>query len=158
MKKLLLSFGVLGVFLLYAFHQQSEESAIHLVAPQNNTQPTSLPTQDGTTTSGATPPPTTVPQSGKYKDGQYTGDVTDAFYGPYQVRAVVTEGKITDIVFLQTPGDRGESIQINSQASPILRQEAIRAQSENVDIVSGATQSSGAFIQSLKSALAKAKS
>jgi len=40
---------------------------------------------------------------------------------------------------------------------PSLKQEAIQTQSAQVDIVSGATQTSQAFIQSLASALTKAK-
>jgi uncharacterized protein with FMN-binding domain len=40
---------------------------------------------------------------------------------------------------------------------PILTAEAIQAQSANVDIVSGATQFSQAFAQSLASALNQAK-
>jgi uncharacterized protein with FMN-binding domain len=41
---------------------------------------------------------------------------------------------------------------------PYLKQEAIAAQSANVNIISGATDSSYAFRQSLASALAQAKS
>lgn len=40
---------------------------------------------------------------------------------------------------------------------PNLRQEAIQAQSADVNIVSGATDSSNAFIQSLSSAFSQAK-
>lgn len=91
-----------------------------------------------------------------YKDGVYTGDVTDAFYGNVQVRATISGGKITDVVFLQYPNDRGTSIRINSQAMPLLTQEVIQAQSTRVDGVSGATATSRAFIQSLGSALQQA--
>lgn len=45
---------------------------------------------------------------------------------------------------------------INNQAMPMLRSEAIQAQSANVDTVSGATMTSEAFIQSLQSALDQA--
>ena len=51
---------------------------------------------------------------------------------------------------------RGTSIAINSQALPMLRNEVIAAQSANVDIISGATLSSDAFIRSLNGALSKA--
>jgi uncharacterized protein with FMN-binding domain len=44
-----------------------------------------------------------------------------------------------------------------AEALPILKQEAIAAQSANVSIVSGATQDSQAFQQSLGAALAEAK-
>ncbi len=93
---------------------------------------------------------------GRYKDGTYTGSVADAYYGPMQVAVVIQGGKITDVQFLQYPSDRSTSIAINSQAMPYLKAEAIQAQSAQVDIVSGATQSSQAFVQSLSSALSQA--
>jgi uncharacterized protein with FMN-binding domain len=46
---------------------------------------------------------------------------------------------------------------IMSQALPRLRQEFLTAQSANVQMVSGATYTSEAFIQSLQSALLKAR-
>lgn len=93
---------------------------------------------------------------GQYKDGTYTGDVVDAFYGNVQVKAIVVGGKLTDVQFLDYPQDRHTSVEINTQAMPQLKSEAITAQSANVDIVSGATQTSRGFIQSLQSALQKA--
>ena len=60
--------------------------------------------------------------------------------------------------FAQYPNDRDESVQINQAAMPQLKQEAIQAQSSNVDVISGATQTSQAFVQSLASALSQAKS
>lgn len=167
MKKIALSALVIIVFAFYLLHQASENGEARVVAPQS-VQPTQapVPTTAGTS-SAATPPPTQTPQSptstpipqaGQYRDGQYTGDVADAFYGNIQVQVAVSGGKISDVIFLQYPNDRGTSIEINSQAMPYLKQEAIAAQSANVDIVTGATQSSLAFKQSLQSALVKAKS
>ena len=92
-----------------------------------------------------------------FKDGTYTGSAADAFYGTIQVQTVIAGGKITDVQFLQYPSDRSRSVAINTFAMPSLKQEAISAQSANVDIVSGATDSSNAFIQSLSSALSQAK-
>jgi len=46
---------------------------------------------------------------------------------------------------------------INQQAMPYLQQEAIQAQSSNVQVISGATYTSQAFIQSLATAFAQAK-
>lgn len=103
-----------------------------------------------------TPVPTSVPSTGKYKDGSYTGIVADAIYGNIQVQVIITSGKITDVIFLQYPNDRQTSIEINTQAMPYLKQEAITAQSANVNGVTGATASSDAFVQSLSSALKQA--
>jgi uncharacterized protein with FMN-binding domain len=49
------------------------------------------------------------------------------------------------------------SVFINEEAIPILRSETLRAQSANVDLVSGATDTSDAFVRSLQSAISKAK-
>ena len=92
-----------------------------------------------------------------YKDGSYTGRVADAQWGVVQVKAIITNGKITDVQFLQYPNDRNRSIEINSMADPQLTSEAIQAQSANVDIVTGATDSSDAFMQSLTDALSQAR-
>ena len=167
MKKLLLSGGVIGLFLLYGWHQKQEASEVVVTPPQNTSnQPTpisgdtslSVPSTQG---GGNTPQPTSTPTSsnstGQYKDGTYTGSTADAFYGNIQVQVTIAGGKISDVQFLQYPNDRGTSIMINTQAMPYLKQEAIAAQSANVDIVSGATDSSQAFRQSLQSALDQAK-
>lgn len=92
-----------------------------------------------------------------YKDGSYTGSVADAYYGNIQVQAVISGGKITDVIFLQYPNDNRTSQRINSQADPMLTQEAIQVQSAQVDTVSGASASSQAFQQSLADALSQAK-
>jgi len=113
--------------------------------PTDTPQPTAAPT--------ATPKP-----QGQYKDGSYTGSVADAFYGPIQVQVTVSGGRLSNVQFLQAPNDREESIAINQQADPMLAQEAIQAQSANVDVVSGATDTSQAFVQSMQSALSQAKS
>lgn len=133
-------------------------------------KPVSTPTKTPTTTPKpvTTPKPTPTPTpepvltpapkpTGQYKDGTYTGNAADAYYGYIQVQAVVSGGKLTDVVFLQYPNDRRTSIEINTQAMGYLKIEALEAQSANVDIVSGASDSSQAFIESLGTALAMAK-
>lgn len=93
-----------------------------------------------------------------YKDGTYTGDTEDAFYGNVQVSVLIANGKITNVNFLQAPNAPGHTSEVSQMAVPALQQEAIQVQNANVDIVSGATQTSGAFIKSFQSALSKAKS
>ena len=103
-----------------------------------------------------TPGATTAPGA-LYKDGSYTGSVDDAQWGVVQVKAIIKNGKITDVQFLQYPSDRNRSVYINSIADPQLSSEAIQAQSANVNVVTGATDSSLAFIQSLTDALSQAR-
>ncbi len=89
-------------------------------------------------------------------DGTYRGPVVNAYYGLMQIEAVVRNGRLAIVHVLRYPNDRRTSIFINRQALPMLRDEVISAQSAHVDIVSGATLSSHAFIQSLGAALSKA--
>lgn len=83
--------------------------------------------------------------------------MADAFYGNIQVRVTISSGKIADIHFLQYPNDNPNSLYINQQADPMLKQEAIQAQNAQVDTITGATDSSMAFVQSLSAALNQAK-
>ncbi|HTP00403.1 MAG TPA: FMN-binding protein [Anaerolineales bacterium] len=92
-----------------------------------------------------------------YKDGTYTGQPVDAYYGLVQVQVTVHGGSIQDVQFLQYPSDRRTSQRINSIAMPYLQQEALQAQSAQVDIISGATLTSEGFQMSLQSALQGAR-
>ncbi len=96
-------------------------------------------------------------QSAHFKDGEYTGDPIEILWGIVQVKAVVQNGRITDVQFLQAPFDRPRSVEISDLAKPALESEAIKAQSAEVDLVSSATETSYGFRQALASALAKAK-
>lgn len=155
MKKYLQITAVLGFFgflvLLRQAKGNDEQPAV--VAPP--TQNTSTSTSDNT--APPTAAPTTSTSGAIYKDGSYIGQPVSFIYGTLQVKAVITGGKIIDVIFLQTPNDNRTSVSINSQASVFLREEAIAAQNANVDIVSGASDSSQAFQQSLGSALAQAR-
>ncbi len=114
-----------------------------------------------TNTAPATLPPLAtatpaVASNGQYKDGTYTGPQVDAFYGLVQVQTTIQNGKISNVQFLQYPNDRRTSQRINSYAVPVLQQEAVQAQSANVDLITGATLTSQAFAMSLQAALQKA--
>jgi uncharacterized protein with FMN-binding domain len=150
MKKLLLSSFVMLSFIYYSLGQRNAAANIP-TTPGKKTVPNNSGNISASSSSSSSQ------SNGIYKDGSYTGSVADAFYGNIQVKAVIQNGKISDVQFLQYPNDRERSIMINTQAMPYLKDEAIQAQSAQVDIVSGATDSSQAFIQSLSSALAKAQ-
>jgi uncharacterized protein with FMN-binding domain len=146
MKKVIIGVFVVVVFIIYSLHQRGDGSAA-VVGSKTTTQTTP------TTTSPSTAPTTTS----AYKDGQYTGTAADAYYGYIQVQATVQGGKLTDVQFLQYPNDRRNSVEINSQAMPQLKQEAIQAQSAHVNTITGATDTSQAFVESLSAALTAAK-
>ena len=92
-----------------------------------------------------------------FSDGTYLGPVVDAYYGVVQVQAIIKHGRLDMVDVLRWPADRDTSVTINENALPKLRQEAISAQSAEVDIISGATLLSNAFIRSLDVALKKAR-
>jgi uncharacterized protein with FMN-binding domain len=134
------------------------------VLPQDPTPTTSAqiaPTAPEATATDIVPlPSATAPvrrASGLYKDGSYNGPEIDAFYGLVQVQVTVQNGKMANVRFLEYPSDRRTSVRINTIAVPYLQQEAIQAQNANVDIITGATLTSEAFMQSLQSALSQAK-
>lgn len=91
----------------------------------------------------------------KYKDGTYLGSSEQNIYGPVQVQALIKNGKISGITYVNMPDATAHTQQVTAMVKPILLKEAIKAQSASVDIVSGATQTSQSFQQSLQSALKK---
>jgi major membrane immunogen (membrane-anchored lipoprotein) len=82
-----------------------------------------------------------------------TGESVQTRWGPVQVRVTVTDGKVTDVTAVTYPQDNPRDQQINSYALPELRSEALRAQSADIDTVSGATYTSDGYRESLQSAL-----
>jgi len=89
---------------------------------------------------------------GAAADGSFQGSVIDTRYGPVQVEALVKGGRLSNVVVLQQT-DGGRSSQIDSYALPLLTAEALKAQSANIDVVSGATYTSTGYAQSLQAAL-----
>lgn len=161
MRKFILTITVVAVFAIYIIigrnNKNTADNNVVVSQPVSSAPaPSPSPSQSPTPTPNSTPASAPKPK-GQYADGQYTGKVEDAFYGPIQVKAIIQNGKLTDVQFLQYPNDRSNSRSINSQAAPILTQEAVRAQSAAVDIVSGATDTSEAFMRSLSNALSQAK-
>ncbi|OLZ72992.1 FMN-binding protein [Streptomyces sp. IMTB 2501] len=88
--------------------------------------------------------------------GTVTGDATQTQYGTVQVRLTVAGGKITKAEAVQAPKG-GLSDQKTAMAVPKLNQEAVTAQSAQIDAVSGATYTSTGYKKSLQSALDKVK-
>jgi len=128
----------------YTLYQRS------VVSAQVMPTPTTIPSATAQATAEAT-------AEGLYKDGQYTGTSVQAErYGNVQVIAIIQDGKLANFQFNEYPYERSLSLRISQVALPELMQEAVQAQNASVDIISGATFTSEAFIQSLQSALAQA--
>jgi uncharacterized protein with FMN-binding domain len=85
--------------------------------------------------------------------GQLTGSTIQTPFGNVQVQVTLQNGKITDVQALQMPSDQRRDVQIAQYAAPVLRSEALAANSAQIDTISGATYTSEGYIQSLQSAL-----
>lgn len=85
--------------------------------------------------------------------GTYAGSVVQTRFGSVQVQITVQAGKITDVTALQLTDAERRSVQISSEAAPLLRDEVLQAQSANVQTISGATITSDAYLNSLQAAL-----
>lgn len=85
----------------------------------------------------------------------YKGSVVTTQWGPVQATVTVKHKKIVDVKVATSTHTARSSI-LDSQALPQLRQEVLQAQSARVNLVSGATQISQAYLQSVETALVKA--
>jgi uncharacterized protein with FMN-binding domain len=129
-------------------------SGISTSSTSSSSSTSSIPT---TTVPGST---TTTTNGGTGTDGAATsttersvGQLEVTQYGDVQVEVTEIAGKITDVEATTLTGDEPRSDQINADAAPLLRSEALVAQSASIDAVSGATYTSDAYIASLQSAL-----
>lgn len=153
MKKFALAVLVIGSFILFSLIYNHNNNAL---LPPAITSGASSSSRSSST--GSTPATTSTNVPGAtYKDGTYTGSVADAQWGNVQVQVNIQNGKISNVTFLQYPNERDRSVRINQYADPQLISEAIQVQNANVDIVTGATDTSEAFIQSLTDALSQAQ-
>lgn len=84
-------------------------------------------------------------------DGTYTGSAVQTRYGVVQVQVVIAGGAISDVVAVQANATSGRQ-----QAFPLLREEALSAQSANISNISGATYTTMGYSQSMQSALDQA--
>jgi uncharacterized protein with FMN-binding domain len=101
----------------------------------------------------ATPTPTPIPSQTTVANETVTGPVVSTRFGDVQVAVTVSGGTITEVEAVQLPNGDRHSSQVSSYAAPILREAALSAQSAAIDIVSGATYTSLAYVQSLQGAL-----
>ena len=154
----------LGLALLFSFKTPDSptDSSLPLAvangspAPLATTPPSARtsPQPRATGPAASSPAPSAQPPSGA--DKQVDGDVIPTQFGDIQVRVVESGSKIVDIKALQLPSDRRRSREISQYSEPILHDEALQAQSAQIDTVSGATYTSEAYRESLQSAIDRA--
>jgi uncharacterized protein with FMN-binding domain len=91
------------------------------------------------------------------KSKTFKGPTEYGLHGPVQVSIVVKSKKIVKVTAAISPAGDGRSPFLQGRAIPILRQETLAAQSAKINVVSGATETSDGYIQSLQSAIHKAR-
>jgi uncharacterized protein with FMN-binding domain len=74
-----------------------------------------------------------------------------------QVKATLTHGRLTGVETVSLSGDGPHTEALNARAEPILRAEALRAGSADIDVVSGATSTSKIWTESLRAAIREAR-
>src|SRR5207302_656308 len=87
----------------------------------------------------------------------FKGPVLQTQHGPVGASIVVKSKKIVKAGATIAPNEDGRSPFLQQQAVPVLKAEVLKAQSAKIDVVSGATETSEAYIQSLNSAIKKAR-
>ncbi len=131
-------------------------STADAASPQTTTASSSAAGPSGSAApSSATSPSASAASPSTGTTTTYAGSTYNTPYGPVQVTITVRDGSMTEISLDQVPSGN-HSDQINSYAGPLLVEEALSAQSAQVDTISGATYTSEGFRRSLESALTKA--
>lgn len=150
---------VTGLVMLLSFKTHAAVTALAVMPPAAVTSSSAAGGSSGTATKGSgssTTGSTATASTGTTGSKTVTGDSINTRWGPVQVQITVTKGKITAAQAVQAPQNNPRDQQINSYAIPMLNQEAIKASSATIDMVSGATYTSTGYIASLQSAVNKA--
>jgi uncharacterized protein with FMN-binding domain len=143
----------LGLVLLFSFKTPDEApvpSRPVAVAPAPSAGTTSPNPVGGVSSPSASASASQAPKGGTH---QVDGTVVSTRFGDVQVRLIESGNTITDVQALQLPFDRRRSLEISQFVAPILHDEALQAQSAQIDTISGATYTSEAYSTSLQSAL-----
>lgn len=119
------------------------------------TTPAHTPAKPAAPTKPATRAPTTAPTTTAaptVTEHTVTGTGYDVGYGTVQVRVTFKGSRIVDVTAVSLP-QGGRSSDVSAMAAPQLRQEALAAQSANINTVSGASYTSAGYAKSLQSAI-----
>ena len=148
---------VSALVLLFSYHTSTNQSVVSAAGSLPLTTPPTGKSSSSSSGSSTSSAPNTSHaggvRGGGGVSGTFAGGAADTQFGPVQVQISVSGGKITSVQVLQVPQESSRDIRINSQAVPILNQEAVQAQSAKIDTVSGATATADAYAQSLQSAI-----
>jgi uncharacterized protein with FMN-binding domain len=148
-----------GLVLLFSYHT-STNSGTAVTADEGSatTSSSSGSTSSGDgDSSGSTSSDTgSSGSAGSGGDGTYTGDPVETRWGPVQVEITVQDGRIVASEAVVYPQENHRDVEINSYAVPVYDEEAVDAQSADIDVVSGATVTWQGYTRSLQSAIDQA--
>jgi uncharacterized protein with FMN-binding domain len=150
---------VTAVVLLFGYHTSTSSTQASAGPDSSVVAPVQGSTDSGTSSGsdGSSAASSAAPNSSAGgTSGTVTGSVAQTRWGPVQVQLTVSNGKITNVSVIEYPDNNGRDQEINARALPILIQETLKAQSANIDMVSGATVTSTGYLQSLQAALDEA--
>lgn len=85
------------------------------------------------------------------------GPATITPFSVIQVQATLLHGRLIGVKTVELTGDGPHTQALNARAEPLLRASALKAQSADVDTVSGATYTSRSWKLSLQAAIDKAR-
>lgn len=121
---------------------------------QATSRPSTVPEPTGSsTTTGPTKPTKTPKPTPHYRSGTATGNTAHTDYGDVRVRVTVEQHRIVHVEALELPHGNPTDLQLSRPAATTLERWVVRAQSADVDTVSGATYTSTGYLKSLQSAL-----
>ncbi|MGC1419482.1 MAG: FMN-binding protein [Acidimicrobiales bacterium] len=156
--------GVLGFNSSPANLSLGSLSAATVPANPTTTTTTAPATTTTAPSSGATPPPTTTTTvaptttttGASTATRSATGPSVNYNFGILSVKVTVAGSKLTGVSIASiNDGGNPRSQYIDQTAIPYLEQQALSAQSANIQGVSGASYTSAGFEQSLQGALSK---
>jgi uncharacterized protein with FMN-binding domain len=172
--------GLVGVFSFNSTPANLSLGSLSATAPPRSTTTTTTPattttTPPATTTTttpsggGSTPPTTTTPPAtttttvaptttttGATTTRSATGTAVNYNFGILSVKVTASGSKITNVSIASIDdGGNPRSQFIDQQSIPQLEQQALSAQSAQIQGVSGASYTTAGFAQSLQSALSK---
>ncbi|MCT8394973.1 FMN-binding protein [Weissella soli] len=150
---------VLDAYWLLLMNKGSTTDASATTTSQSTTTDSASNSTNATTSvSSSASTISTSSSSGKYKDGIYKGSSVRTQWGNVQVKVTISGGKITDVTMVHSTSEDGEgrSQAIAGQAEPVYISETKKAQSADIQAISGATVTYEGYTQSLQSALDKA--
>ncbi len=159
--KLVVAATVAGLAGVLSFHSRTAPVSFgRPVGAAAGSPSTTGPTSTTAGSGGLGPPapssPSTTPSTSATAPRTAVGAAVNYNYGILSVQATVSGTKLTNVTIASLDdGGNFRSQSIDQQSIPVLEQQALQAQSANIQGVSGASYTSAGFAQSLQSALTR---